>query len=838
MARPNPAARRRGYHLEIFLISVASLLLEVSYTRVVSFKLFYYYTYLVIGLALLGIGSGSVLTSVSARLRRAGTDTVLLLGSLAGAVSVVVGYLVVARIPIDSLAIWRYGTAASVGNFAKLVLLCLALYASFVWVGVMVSTLLSRRTEGIGKLYAADLLGSGIAAAAAVPLISVIGPPRIIALAGAVLAAVGLAVALRLRSRLVAVGGALTLGLAASVALAGVVPDVRVDDGKTDLSGADVSRWSPIFRVDTGVLDNGILLNHDGMLGSVIKPWDGDVRSLGGKAYGFDHDPRSFPFDVLGSPPRDVAIIGAAGGHEVLASLYFRAEHIDAVELNPVTHDLVTDTYADYGGHLADQPGVDYRTDDGRSFLARSDDAYDIVWFPAPDSYSATNAATAGAFVLSESYLYTTEAVVESLEHLRDGGLVATQFGEIDYEGKPNRTTRYVSTARAALERIGVDDPSRHILVATTPSGGPSVLSTVLVKATPFTGAEVAAFLQQDRAVEGNVVRYAPGRPGDNSVTKVATLPDGELDAYVDAYPYDISPVDDDAPFFWHFAKYDDVLRHYGESVNVYDAEVAVGERVVVLLLALAAVLAAVFLLLPFVSMRGVWAALPRKGTSALYFSALGLGFMFFEVTLIQRLVLFLGYPTYSLTVTLASLLVSTGVGALLSARLQRHPRVAVRVLAAAVVALGAAYLFALPALTDALLTAPLAARVATAFVVLAPLGVTLGMFMPLGLAAVAGLSDHPAEYVAWGWAVNGFASVIGSVLTTVLAMVAGFGAVLVLSVVVYLVALLALRRLRRPLAGAGPTTPAGPLDEAEDGGADVTGVGVRSAGVPSPTAG
>ena len=185
------------------------------------------------------------------------------------------------------------------------------------------------------------------------------------------------------------------------------------------------------------------------------------------------------------------------------------------------------------------------------------------------------------------------------------------------------------------------------------------------------------------------------------------------------------------------------------------------------------------------------------------YFAALGFGFMFFEITLIQRLILFLGYPTYSLTVTLASLLVFTGVGALLSARFKGHIEQLTKVMAGVVVLLGLAYLFLLPILTDALLSSPLVLRVLVTFVVLAPLGIFLGMFMPLGLGAVAALTNHEEEYVAWGWAVNGFASVIGSVLTTIIAMSFGFNVVLALAVVTYLVALAVLRRLQRPLAGA-----------------------------------
>ena len=805
----------RTYHLEIFLVCFASLLLEISYTRIVSFKLFYYYTYLVIGLALLGIGCGSVMTAISPRLKKARTETIMMAGSLLGAASIIVGYLVIARVPIASLAVWDYGTGDSYENFAKLVLICLALFASFVWVGVMVSTLFGRKTEGIGKLYFADLLGAGLACAVVVFLISAIGPPRIVALSAAILAAVGLMVAVRNRSRLVPVAGILLAVLAVCVVAGDLLPDVRHDDDKGDLADAVASEWSPIFRVDAVDLGNGLLLNHDGQLGSVIKKWDGDIASLGDRAYNFDHDPRKFPFDVLDEPAENVMIIGAAGGHEILASLYFEAENIDAIELNPLTYDLVTDRFADYGGNVADQPGVNYVNGDGRSFLARSDDEFDLIWYPAPDSYSATNAATAGAFVLSESYLYTTEAIEESLDHLADDGIIATQFGEINFEVKPNRTTRYVATVRAALEDFGVEDPSQHVLVATSPSGGTTSVSTVLVKPTPFTQDEIDAFVGQDADVEGNLVRYAPGEPPqDNTVTAVLTLPSDEQQAYLDDYRFDVDAISDDGPFFWHFARFGSVVNSFGDPIDRFDPEDAIGERVILLLLAIATILAAVFLLLPFVTMRKVWTALPRKGTSAIYFTALGLGFLFFEIALIQRLILFLGYPTYSLTVTLASLLIFTGVGALLSPRFKGRIDQATKVLVPLVVALGLVYLFVLPMITDALLTTPLALRVIVAFVVLAPLGVLLGMFMPLGLGAVSGLTDHGEEYVAWGWAVNGFASVIGSVLTTLIAMMAGFNAVLGLATVVYLVALFMLRRLARPLAGADPVEPA-PVDPA-----------------------
>jgi hypothetical protein len=322
-------------------------------------------------------------------------------------------------------------------------------------------------------------------------------------------------------------------------------------------------------------------------------------------------------------------------------------------------------------------------------------------------------------------------------------------------------------------------------------------------------------------------LRYAPGHSvKGESVSAIATLSGSRLNHWYDSYPYEVRPITDNSPFFWHFTPFRDVVADFGKPIDRSDFEVDVGERVLLLLFGIATLFAAVFLLLPFLRIRSIWSGLPRKRRSALYFSALGLGFMFFEITLIQRLVLFLGYPTYSLTVTLAAILLSTGVGALLSSRYQARAGRAAWVLLGALAALDLFYLFGLTPLTDALLGLPFAARVVVAFAVLAPLGVCLGAFMPLGLGAVAATTKHPREYVAWGWAVNGFASVIGAVLTTILAMALGFGVVLALALVVYCVAVLALRGLLRSDTAAVP-----------DGGAEVPVPGALTGVARGPSA-
>jgi MFS family permease len=215
--------------------------------------------------------------------------------------------------------------------------------------------------------------------------------------------------------------------------------------------------------------------------------------------------------------------------------------------------------------------------------------------------------------------------------------------------------------------------------------------------------------------------------------------------------------------------------------------------------------LSAVLLLTPFVAVRQRWARLPAKGRSLVYFAALGLGFMFFEIALIQKFTLFLGYPTYTLTVTLFSLLICSGLGSLATGRYREARDRALPLLVAAVAGLAIFYGYGMDPVAAALAGLPLGARAAVAAVALTPLGLVLGAFMPLGLTTVSRISEYDTEYVAWGWAVNGVFSVMGSIGATVLSMTFGFRAVLWLALALYVLAAIVLRRV--PLLSAGRGT-------------------------------
>lgn len=794
---------KKPAYFEIFTASFGALLLEISYTRIFSFKVFYYFTYMILGVGLLGLGAGGIAVSISETLRRARAERVLSGSSLAAATSVLVGYFVIAPLRVDIAQ-----HPADPAEIAKLLVVSLLLTTSFFFVGIVLSTILSRDPEHAGALYGLDLAGAATGAAVAVPLVSVFSPPRTVLIAALFLAFSGLRAARGFRPLL---GASATLVVALAVLVGGsdLLPDPEVAAGKhfeefRESKMVRFSAWSSVFRID--VVDHPMFAGeqfvvfHDGLPGSGMRKFDGTFESF---RY-LDHDTRALPFAALPPHPK-VLVIGAAGGHELVASLYFGAEHVTGVELNPVTYSLLTRVYADVTGHLADNPKVTLVNGDGRWFLKQSKDKYDLVWFVAPDSYAAMNAATSGAFVLSESYLYTAEMVAESVRHLTDTGVVCAQFGELSFDTKPNRTTRYLMTARAAFEDEGIPDFPRHVLIAAGTGFAPFKDLAILLSRKPFAQGQIDGFVTKSKDVLGGTVVFAPDRPSDATPPTLAvTLPKDELARYIATYPYQVTPVRDDAPFFWHFARFSDALRRALPQAGMVDQEDTIAEQTTLAFLGLSILLAGLVLVLPMVRMRSVFVSLPHKLASGTYFAALGLGFMFVEVALLQTLTLFLGYPTYSLSVTLSSLLVFSGLGSALSARWtvdrSRLSLTALFALFLCVVTLRTLG----SSLIDHWVGRPLPLRIFLTVLLVAPIGLCLGTFMPVGLRTVAGLTDRSREYVAWAWAVNGFFSVIASVLATILAMILGFKALMLVALAVYAVGVFALSRIP---TGANATT-------------------------------
>jgi spermidine synthase len=474
-----------------------------------------------------------------------------------------------------------------------------------------------------------------------------------------------------------------------------------------------------------------------------------------------------------------VMVIGVGGGYDILTALAFDASRVVAVEINSATVDILTNRYREYFRHWVTDPRVHLVTGEGRHYLATHSDTYDILQLSGVDSYAGTAGA---AHVFSENYLYTAEAFDLYLSRLQPGGVLNMMRLEYPYL---REMVRALTTATAALRRAGAVRPADYIIMVTARDWN---FTALLVKKTPFTAEEedrVQAWAAPNPYLE---VAASPRRRASipNLYQAFLDLNDPRREAaFIAAYPFDISPSTDDRPFFFNYAFW----SHLTSSDPVIAATIPTMEMSVLLLSALVGTAAVICVVLPLAHVRGATAGLVHPVRWAIYFGGIAIGYLALEMALLQKFGLFLGHPNYALSVVLAALLVSTGLGALASEAILGQlgpPRRAAYVLALIVFA---EYFFAFR-LLDRFTAFPLPARAAIVTLLVAPVGLILGVFLPAGLGRLKIAGPSAA---AWAWGVNGVFSVLAPIGSVAFSMTWGVNALLLAALPVYLVAALAL---------------------------------------------
>jgi len=465
----------------------------------------------------------------------------------------------------------------------------------------------------------------------------------------------------------------------------------------------------------------------------------------------FDASILAAPYEL--GPRQSVLIVGPGGGIDILVALEHRATSVSAVEVNRTEVALMRGSYADYSGDLYFDPRVHIFEDEARSFIRRSSDRFDLIPITVVDSFAAL---TAGAYALTESYLYTSEAMVDYLGHLTPYGAVAVSRW---YRDPPVEITRSLAIAETALRRMGVAEPRRSIAVLRYGNFG-----LVIIRAEPFTEPEISR-LRNFAAAHGFTVALDP------------LAPSGPL-----AAPSRDVPPTDDHPFFFDTVPLGDVLS--GSAPLPYGYAVLIVTLVLSLALAVGGVLLPVYGRARLASGR----AIPSGTLVAL---AVGLGFIAAEVVLLQRLTLYLGQPSLALSVGLAALLAGAASGSALSARAPGDVR-------ASALASAATLFITLASLTlvaDTTLAAPLGVRLAIGVLAAYLVGLPLGTVFPRVISTVGRVD---ASLVSWVWAANGTASVVGAILGTVIALAAGFTTLGIVACACYLVAAVSPPDLRR----------------------------------------
>jgi len=768
------------------LTSFGALLLELGLTRLFSVVLFYHFAFLAISIALLGLGAGGVFAYLwKPSLAAIPTRTLAARLCTANSILIVVVLEIVLHVPVALDVTGK--------NFFRLTVLYLSATVPFFLTGLLFSIVFARETSRIPRLYGADLCGGALACLAVVPLLNWIGGPNAILFAGIALSVAAMiwADAPKLRRNAALVGLALVALTAANYS--GRLIDIVYAKGMfRNPAWVEFARWNALSRVE---------VDNQGQAKAIVIDADASTYIMNADVSLWHQT--EWEKDLMSAPPAlanvlrphgEFAIIGPGGGVDVLRAVANGSPSVTGIEINPIiATTIMRGRYADYAQHLYDRPDVHINVTDGRSFIRSTPQKFDVVQMTLVDTWAST---AAGAFALSENNLYTVEAFREYFDHLKPDGLIAITRWEFQ---KPREALRVVAVAMEALHQLGVADPSKNFIVASQGSldedGIPVV---VLAKKTAFTAAEEDAVEKHcDRYGELDPM-YLPTAPGQNQFSRLIASNDPH--AFARSYAYNVAPVTDNAPFFFFTLKAGQILGEQGLRHGI-DWKVNLGVLVLLLVLVISAVAVLVFLVLPLAL---------RKGESRqsllplLYFIAVGLGYILVEIAFIQRFVLFLGHPTYALTVVIFLLMLSSGAGSLLSRIWLPRPEMGWLPLLLVLITL-LTYVFLLPSRLAALVGMEFGNRLLVSAVLLIPLGFLMGMPFPTGLRALAalpapefpsgaGASDNAVE---WAWAMNAAASVLGSVLAMVIAIQFGLTVTLSCGAAAYLLALLVLPALR-----------------------------------------
>ena len=789
--------------LATLLISTAAIAYEILLMRVLSIVQWHHFAYMIISLALLGYGASGTFIAINKRWLEQRFELSFAVSGLLFSITIVACFMLGQRVAFNALEIvWNPR------QLLHLSLIYLIFFVPFFFAACCIGLALTCRKTHISRIYFFDLLGAGLGAVLIVGVLFILSPQNaLIMLAGITLSAsVLMAYHLKPRMPLITIQflwlATIVFGLPQDwlgmhiSEYKGLNQALQVVDSKVmTVSSSPLGLLTVVespqvpFRHAPGLSFNTrsvppeqLAVFTDGDALSAITRFDGDLASL---AYLGDVT-AALPYQLLAGPK--VLILGAGGGTDVQMALYNGATQIDAVELNPQMTRLVKTTYADFAGHLYDDERITVHAREARGFVAQSKDQYDLIHIGLLDSFAASGS---GVQALNESYLYTGEAIEEYLQHTAAGGILAiTRWLKLP----PRDSLKLVATVIDAIQAGGVEKPGQHIALIRSWN-----TATLLVKNEPLSKADIKTIREFARSHSFDTAWY-PSMPKTDAnrfnLLAQAWLYDGisallgdDAEEFKKRYKFYISPATDDRPYFFHFMKWSALPEFMGLLRRGGAGLIEWGYLILIATLVQAAIAGALLILLPLSRIKRSW---PRGTGTRMggYFFLLGLAFLFVEIAFIQKFILFLSHPLYSVAVVLSAFLIFAGIGSICSKqiteRVKQYERSPIAIVVACIAAITLIYLLLLPALFQQLIGLADGIKVSLSFLLIAPLAFCMGMPFPIGLNRLA---DRAPDFIPWAWGINGFASVISASMATLLAIEFGFTVVLLLALGLYAVA-------------------------------------------------
>jgi hypothetical protein len=786
----------------LFLICMCGLMLQIIATRILSVISWYYLAFFSISMAMFGMTAGSLLVYFKERwfpAERLFENMVWICSAFAIAVEVSTLLLISTVLMIGGKT-----------EFLMMILLWLKLIVilatPYFFAGMAISLALTRSPWPVPLVYGVDLIGAATGCLVVLAVLTFVDSVSALFFVGALaaLAAIFFASARRVSgflgdpllpvarlrifarpSILAAAFALLAFGNAAiqpyglklsnvKNELESVVPGAqntrvleffswnsfsRVDVAPSSIStstrpSAYPTMWGPSSETPPYVVEQrGMTI--DGLAATTINRFDGDV----GKLEFLKYDVTNLAYYIRHAGR--AAVIGVGGGRDLLSAHLFGFQDITGVELNPIFVDLLSRVFRSYN-HLADLQGMRLFVDEARSWFARSPDHFDSIQMSLIDTFAATGA---GAFSLSENGLYTLQGWRTFFDHLTPSGTFTVSRWYSPYNtGADDRrffsfgaeTGRLLSLAMATLMDEHISSPREHIFLAATEN-----LATLIIARAPFTPEELATLTATANRLHFTILVSPQTQPTSPILAEImgATTPQ-RLNEAVAKYPLDLSAPTDDRPFFFNQLRINPrsiwLAHRLGYGVLHGNLLATITLAVVVALSTILVLITTIVPSLP--AIRKVTPSVALLGT--LYFVLIGLGFMFIEIGLIQRISIYLGHPVYGMAIGLFGIIASTGLGSLCSYRLSLLIGLRLQLWAGA---LGLYLIFLpywFPVLIDQFAAGGLLVRAAVSLVAIVPSGVLMGFGFPTGMEIVNAIDSRPTP---WFWAVNGAAGVLAA---------------------------------------------------------------------------
>ncbi len=782
----------------ISLISASALTLEIFLTRFFSVAQWHHFAFMVVSIALLGYGASGSFLMLFPSLLKKDSKCLLYTLSLLLSITILTAYTILNYLPFDMAKI-----AWDTNQLIYILIYYILLSIPFFLAGMIISITISLNSKDVNKIYFFDLIGASIGCLLPLIIFPMLGGE------GSLLIAATLPITASLLFRglkpyksyfipllllslilffFIIKPAFLEINISQfkSLNVALKFPEARHIDTKWNVFSRIDAFESPLVRFAPGLslkyqksLPHQIGITIDGDSMTAITEYKGDILGLGFIPY----LPSSLPFYLIQN--KNVLILEPAGGLDILTALYFKSQLITGVEINPLIHKIMKNEFRDFSGEIYEKGNVKIETGEGRGYLKKAGNKFDIILIPV---LSGIPASSSGFLGLAEGYQFTEEAVITYIQHLNNDGMLSITRYLLP---PPREELRLISVIHSALKRAKINNPEKHIAVIRTWG-----TITIIVKKSEITDADISKIKDFCKERLFDIVFYSGVKKDEVNIYNkfkepiyynlISQIMDDEKRTllYKD-YAFDITPVTDDRPFFFHFFKWDKIKEVYKSVGEKWQIFVEGGYLLpIIFIQALAA--SAIFIILPLFIKQGRMLFTQNKETIKYlcYFFFIGIGFMFVEISLMQKLILFLDHPVYAVSAVLFSILVFSGIGSFISKSYVKS-KILFKIIAALAIVL-VITIITLPYITNLFLGNSLILRGIITLTILCPIAILMGMPFPIGMRM---LGENEKDIIPWAWCVNGAASVLSSILAIILALSIGFNAVLFLAALTYLTA-------------------------------------------------